>query len=250
MGLRTIVNRETEKLTKVVTRVPVTTGATLRRLLQVRAVRHVQKELGNYFNNNRVLFLSGMRNYEIAVALSDYTKNLSFADPVFQAGSPLLLGSLAQLELYARGNELVAGQKPFRLLEKSLAGLKNMRVANAMAKSHLIVGTFGEIKAIGTVANLEGKTLITSAVHDDQLAFYKQCKVNLVIDVTPNLFGRGGRRGHAGGDDPGAPGPQRQRAGRRRVRGDHHRTGHHSHGCCTRPASSATSGASPSSCTR
>ena len=190
VGLRTIVNRETEKLLKVVTRVPVTTGATLRRLLQVRAVRHVQKELGNYFNNNRVLFLSGMRNYEIAVALSDYTKNLSFADPVFQAGSPLLLGSLAQLELYARGSELVAGQTPFRLLEKSLAGLKNMRVANAMGKAQLIVGTFSEIKAIGTVANLEGKTIITSAVHDDQLAFYKQCKVNLVIDVSPNLFGR------------------------------------------------------------
>ena len=102
----------------------------------------------------------------------------------------MLLSSLAQLELYARGNELVAGQTPFRLLEKSLSGLKNMRVANAMSKSHLIVGTFGEIKAIGTVANLEGKTIITSAVHDDQLAFYKQCKVNLVIDVSPNLFGR------------------------------------------------------------
>ncbi len=158
VGLRTIVNRETEKLTKVVTRVPVTTGAHLRRLLQVRAVRHVQKELGGYFNNNKVLFLSGMRNYEIAVALSEYTKNLSFADPVFQAGSPLLLGSLAQLELYARGNELVAGQKPFRLLEKSLLGLKNMRVANAVAGAHLIVGTFGEIKAVGSVANLEGKT--------------------------------------------------------------------------------------------
>ena len=190
VGLRTIINRETEKLTKVVTRVPVTTGTTLRRLLQVRAVRYVQKELGGYFNNNRVLFLSGMRNYEIAVALSEYTKNLSFADPVFQAGSPVLLGSLAQLELYARGNELVAGQKPFRLLEKSLGGLKTLRVANAMAKAHLVVGTFSEIKAVGSASNLEGKTIITSAVHDDQLAFYKQCKVNLVIDVTPNLFGK------------------------------------------------------------
>ncbi|HRH88547.1 MAG TPA: dehydrogenase [Rubrivivax sp.] len=190
VGLRTITNRDTQKLTKVVTRVPVTTGTTLRRLLQVRAVRWVQKELGSYFNNNKVLFLSGMRNYEIAVALSDYTKNLSFADPVFQAGSPLLLSSLAQLELYARGNELVAGQKPFRLLEKSLSGLKNLRVANAMGKAHVVVGTFNEIKAVGSVTNLEGKTLITSAVHDDQLAFYKRCKVNLVIDVTPNLFDR------------------------------------------------------------
>jgi hypothetical protein len=67
----------------------------------------VQKELGHYFNNNLVLFLSGMRNYDMAVALSDYTKNLSFADPVFQAGSPVLLGSLDQLELYAKGKELL-----------------------------------------------------------------------------------------------------------------------------------------------
>lgn len=80
VGLRTVVNKETQRLLHVVTRVPVTTGATLRRLLQVRAVRYVQKELGHYFNNNLVLFLSGMRNYDMAVALSDYTKNLSFAD--------------------------------------------------------------------------------------------------------------------------------------------------------------------------
>jgi predicted amino acid dehydrogenase len=190
VGTTTIVNRETQKLLKVVTRVPVTTGAKLRRLLQVRAVRHVQKELGSYFNNNLVLFLSGMRNYEIAVALSDYTQNLSFADPVFQAGSPVLLGSLAQLELYAKGNEMVSGQKPWRMLEKSLASLKNMRVANAVGKAHVIVGNYDEIRAVGSLANLHGKTLITSAVDDEQLTFYKQCKVNLVIDVSPKLFDR------------------------------------------------------------
>ena len=190
VGTTTIVNRDTSKLLKVVTRVPVTTGAKLRRLLQVRAVRYVQKELGHYFNNNLVLFMSGMRNYEIAVALSDYTKNLSFADPVFQAGSPVLLGSLTQLELYAKGNEFVAGQKPWRMLEKSLAGLKNMRVANAVGKAHVIVGNYDEIRAVGSLANLGGKTLITSAVDDEQMTFYKQCKVNLVIDVSPKLFDR------------------------------------------------------------
>ncbi len=190
VGTTTIVNRDTQKLTKVVTRVPVTTGAKLRRLLQVRAVRYVQRELGHYFNNNLVLFMSGMRNYEIAVALSDYTKNLSFADPVFQAGSPVLLGSLTQLELYAKGNEFVAGQKTWRMLEKSLAGLKNLRVANAVGKAHVIVGNYDEIRAVGTLANLHGKTLITSAVDDEQLTFYKQCKVNLVIDISPKLFDR------------------------------------------------------------
>jgi predicted amino acid dehydrogenase len=188
VGLRTVVNKETERLTNVVTRVPVTTGATLRRLLQVRAVRHVQKELGSYFNNNLVLFLSGMRNYDMAVAMSDYTKNLSFADAIYQTGTPALLGSIEQLELYAKGSELVLNNRSGQMLEAALSTFKKSRVRSAVAKSHVVVGTFEEIKAVGTLANLKGKTLITSAVDDDRLAFFKECKVNLVVDVSPRLF--------------------------------------------------------------
>jgi predicted amino acid dehydrogenase len=188
VGLRTVVNKETQRLMNVVTRVPVTTGATLRRLLQVRAVRHVQKELGNYFNNNLVLFLSGMRNYDMAVALSDYTKNLSFADALFQTGAPAMLGSLEQLELFAKGSELMLSGRPGEMLERSLTAFKNNRISAAVTKSHVIVGTYHELHAVGTMANLEGKTLITSAVDDERLAFFTKCKVNLVVDVSPKLF--------------------------------------------------------------
>ena len=188
VGLRTVVNKESQRLMQVVTRVPVTTGASLRRLLQVRAIRYVQKELGHYFNNNLVLFLSGMRNYDMAVALSDYTRNLSFADPVFQAGSPLLLGSLEQLELYAKGKELIPDIVPGKFLKSVLSTLKNKIVANAVAKSHVIVGTFREIQAVSSGGNLEGKTLITSAIDDEALAFFTKHKVNLVVDVSPKLF--------------------------------------------------------------
>ena len=188
VGLRTVVNKETQRLTNVVTRVPVTTGATLRRLLQVRAVRYVQKELGHYFNNNLVLFLSGMRNYDMAVALSDYTKNLSFADALFQTGAPTMLGSLDQLELYAKGSNFMLSGKTGQMLEASLSGIKNKFVADVVAKSHVIVGTFAEIKAVGNATNLDGKTIITSAVTDERMAFFTKCKVNLVIDVSPKLF--------------------------------------------------------------
>ena len=188
VGLRTIINKDTQHLTNVVTRVPVTTGATLRRLLQVRAVRYVQKELGHYFNNNLVLFLSGMRNYDMAVALSDYTKNLSFADALFQTGAPTMLTSLEQLELYAKGSELMLSSRTGRALESALASFKNSRVASVVEKSHVIVGTFAEFKAVGSPANLEGKTLITSAVDDERMAFFTKCKVNLVVDVSPKLF--------------------------------------------------------------
>lgn len=188
VGVRTVENKATKELMHVVTRVPVTTGATLRRLLQVRALRHVQKELGHYFNNNLVLFLSGMRNYDLAVAMSDYTKNLTFADPVFQTGSLLMLNSLSQLEMYARGSELILNNLPGQILESALTGLKNKRVAAEVAKSHVIVGTFAEIKAVSNSKNLRGKTLITSAIDDERLEYFKQHEVNLVIDVSPKLF--------------------------------------------------------------
>lgn len=188
VGLRTVVNKETQRLLNVVTRIPATTGATLRRLLQVRAVRHVQKELGNYFNNNLILFLSGMRNYDMAVALSDYSKNLSFADALFQTGAPAMLTSLEQLELYAKGSEWMLSGRPGEMLEASMSGFKGKRIASVVAKSHVIVGTFAEIKAVGNASNLEGKTLITSAVDDERMAFFTKCKVNLVVDVSPKLF--------------------------------------------------------------
>jgi len=190
VGARTVTHRQTVRLTKVVTRVPVTTGATLRRLLQVRALRYVQKELGNYFNNNLVLFLSGIRNWDMAVAMSDYTRNLSFADPVFQTGSPALLTSLQQLELYSKGKQLILGGRRADMFEAALTGLKNRRVAMAVAKSHVVVGTFAEIQAVADGKNLAGKTLITSAVGEDRLKFFKDQKVNLVVDVSPKLFDR------------------------------------------------------------
>jgi predicted amino acid dehydrogenase len=188
VGVRTVVNKETQRLLNVVTRVPATTGATLRRLLQVRAVRHVQKELGEYFNNNIVLFLNGMRNYDMAVALSDYTPNLNFADALYQTGAPAMLSSIQQLELYAKSTKWALSGKPAELLESSFSWLKGKRVGKAVEEAHLIVGTFAELKAVGDSSNLAGKTVITSAVDDDRMEFFKKCKVNLVIDVSPKLF--------------------------------------------------------------
>ena len=188
VGQDTVTNRETQRLTKVVTRVPVTTGAKLRRLLQVHAVRWVQNHIGNYFNNNIVLFLSGMRNYDMALAMSDYTPNLRFADVLAQTGAPKVLTSLRQLELYARGSDLVLSGRPGEMLESALTGFKSKLMAREVAKAHVVVGTFAELKAVGSARNLAGKTIITSAVDEEAETFFKACEANLVIDVSPQLF--------------------------------------------------------------
>jgi predicted amino acid dehydrogenase len=74
------------------------------------------------------------------------------------------------------------------MLESALTQFKNKRMASVVEKSHVIVGTFAEIKAVANASNLEGKTLITAAIDDERMAFFTACKVNLVIDVSPKLF--------------------------------------------------------------
>lgn len=190
VGEHRFVNPETRRLTKVVTRVPVTTGARVRRLLQISAVRYVQKELVNYFNNNKVLFLSGMANYEMANALAEYTPNMKFADPVLQAGIPKMLTSIGALELYAKGKATVDSLSPFKTPDagKVIPQVTSRLVKRAMKDAHVIVGTCSEILRYGDKASLEGKTLITSTVTDSVMEQFKACGVNLAIDVTPNTF--------------------------------------------------------------
>jgi hypothetical protein len=189
VGLRTVVNKETQRLLHVVTRVPVTTGATLRRLLQVRAVRYVQKELGHYFNNNLVLFLSGMRNYDMAVALSDYTKNLSFADALFQTGAPTMLTSLEQLELYAKGSEWMLSGKPGR--NAGSQPWPDSRAAALPAWWPSPTSSWAPLpnsRRSATRRTWKARPSSPRRSTDERLAFFTKCKVNLVVDVSPKLF--------------------------------------------------------------
>ncbi len=80
VGSRRYVEKDSARLKNAVTRIPVTTGGRLGDILQEWALRHVQAKLGDYFNNANVLFFSGRTNYKLALAMSEYTSNLQFAD--------------------------------------------------------------------------------------------------------------------------------------------------------------------------
>jgi len=116
VGTRSITDRLTSRLERKVTRVPATTGARLRTFFDEWAIRHVQREQGDYFTNARVLFLSGIANYRIASVLSEYTKNLRFADPAAVDGVPMVLGSLRSLETYVAATATWRARRESRAL--------------------------------------------------------------------------------------------------------------------------------------
>jgi predicted amino acid dehydrogenase len=177
------------RLAQQVTRVPVTTGARLGEIFLEWAVRRAQVSLGNYFNNAKVLFFSGIADYKLAMAIGEYTDNLYFADPLRQLGVPKLLTSLDALALYMRGAHYVADWKPRRLpAVPVLKPWADHVLRKALASATVVVAPVHELDEFG-IEELAGKTIITSTVNDERIARFRDRGVHMVIDAAPFMAG-------------------------------------------------------------
>ena len=188
VGSQRYVERDSARMKASVTRIPVTTGGRLSDILQEWALRHVQARLGDYFNNARVLFFSGTTNYKLALAMSEYTQNLQFADPLLQLGVPKLLNSLDTLELYTSGAHYVLDWIPSDVM--SLAPIREwtrFALRKAMQDATVVVAPVHELDRFGA-EELSGKTIITSTVNESRIAQFKTKGVDLVIDGAPAIF--------------------------------------------------------------
>jgi len=188
VGARRYVEKDSTRMKGAVTRIPVTTGGRLSDILQEWALRHVQVKLGDYFNNAKVLFFSGMTNYKLALAMSEYTQNLEFADPLLQLGVPKMLTSLDALELYASGAHYVMDWAPTSVMSSApVREWTKFVLRRAMRDATVIVAPVHELDGFGE-EELSGKTIITSTVNDTRVAQFRKKGVTMVIDGAPAMF--------------------------------------------------------------
>jgi len=180
----------TRKLEEQAGAVPVSTGARLREIVQEWSVRSAQVELGRIFNNARVLFMSGTTNYRLASVVSEYTENLSFADPVLQFGAPNLLHSLRALELYAAGSHPLlkyAGSRTRIPQIGPVRYLKKFVLRRAVQDAHIVVASYDQLETY-TAKELEGKTVVSSTISPARLEALAERGVRLVIDCSIQPF--------------------------------------------------------------
>ena len=189
-GAHRFVEKDSARLRALVSRVPVTVGARLEEILQEWALRHAQAQLGNYFNNARVLFFSGLKSYKLALALSEHTENLMFADPLMQLGVPKLLTSMGALQLYGAGAHYVKGWTlPEVVADGTLKDWSRFLLRKAMHKASVIVASLTELDEFGP-EELAGKTIITSTASEQRIAQLRAKGVHLVIDGSPVIKSR------------------------------------------------------------
>lgn len=192
VGTRRIEDATTAELEAAVSEVPVTTGARLRSFLDEWAIRHVQNTRRQYFTNARVLFLSGLTNYRIAQLMSEYTRNMSFADPLLQLAIPRLLTSVSQLEAYATLTSPVQRRLPKGSVEPSpelRAAWNRLVLRKAMQKATVIVAPYDDLTPF-TLEELGGKIVLTSAVPDAEVKRLGEKGVDVVVDRTPQILER------------------------------------------------------------
>jgi len=175
---------------------PVTTGDHLINVAHEWAIRSLQFEHNGYFSNARVLFLSGITNYRMASVMSEFTENLTFADPIIENGISKFLHSFKDLDMYAKGAHDILKWVPSKRLTSSAIPIKKWNthiLKKAMQKAHTIVvpyHNFYDYVGDCTPEELGGKTIITTTAYDDRIEFLKNQGVDVIIDTTPKLLKR------------------------------------------------------------
>lgn len=191
VGTQHLHSRQSEELTRLVSKSAVTTGEVLRDILQEWSLRHAQIELKHFFNNARVLFFAGIAHYKSAVLLSEYTQNLTFADAVLQLGVPRFLTSLTALERLAQGIHPLQNRLPSGLRLPKVAPLEDWKqwlIRRALSKTDVIVAPYEALESY-TRDDLQGKTIVTSSVSDERLEALREKGVSIVIDSSTRLAG-------------------------------------------------------------
>ncbi len=171
--------------------IPTTNGHALRDVLQEWTVRHAQADLTGLFTNARVVVFGGMNHYRTAKVLSEYTGNLTFADPLMRYGVASLLDSVpAALDRFAA----IAGW-PTRFVPGAIMApiarptqrLNHALVEGPVRDADVLVATYDELDAFG-LEELAGKTVISSAISDDRLEDLRSRGVSIVLDDVPQPF--------------------------------------------------------------
>jgi predicted amino acid dehydrogenase len=179
-----------ERVRKATSAVPITDGRELGDVLQEWAVRHVHNLMPGFFNNARTVVLGGDNHARTTRILREFTENIEFSDPLLRLGLPGLLDSNGILGLAAG-----VGAWPVRHLPRFVkAQIKapSARISEALARqsardADVIVATYDELRGLG-LADLAGKTVITTAITEDQLADLAGHGVDMVLDATPQPF--------------------------------------------------------------
>ena len=183
--------RESRILRDCAKNTPVVDGSFLKNTLENRLIYYVRDELGIEMKGKNALLMSGVDRYGMARALDDCGANLVCGDLIFAIGLPIRIKSLKQLDRLARIIVPIISILPIKMLyptgqNQNKPTQKFSRFFDGM---DFVCGDYIFIKK-NMPDNMEGKTVITNTVTQDDVEELRKRGTAMLITGTPELSGR------------------------------------------------------------
>ncbi len=188
---RRYVFREIEKLASAAVKTPVVDGSGLKNTLERETIARLGRDGIVDFSRSKVLLVSAVDRFGMAEALDGAGASVVYGDLLFALGVPLPLRSLKSVSSAARALLPLVTRMPFSWLYPT--GEKQNTITpkwgQYYAEADIIAGDFPYIRRY-MPDDLQGKTILTNTITQDDVQQLRQRGVRLLITTTPELDGR------------------------------------------------------------
>lgn len=192
VGSRRYTLRGALPLVHAAKRSPIVDGTGLKNTLERHVVRHISAEGPVDLSRSTVLIVCAADRFGLAESLAATGARLIIGDLMFGLGLPLPLRSLRALDIVARGIAPVVCRLPFEWLYptgKKQDASPRPRFSRYYQQAAVIAGDFHFIRRY-MPDRLDGKTILTNTVTQDNIKELRERGVSTLITTTPELGGR------------------------------------------------------------
>jgi len=192
-GKKRYVMRDAAKLAAMAKQTPIVDGSGLKHTLEREAVRYLQQEKIVDWLQEKVLLVSAVDRFGMAEELVAAGAKCTFGDFLFILELPIPLRSLDAVRRLGSVILPVATKLPFKMLyptgEKQTQ-IKDSKTHRAwMEDATVIAGDFLLIRRY-LPENLNGKTIFTNTVTQDDIKLLKERGAKQLVTTTPEFDGR------------------------------------------------------------
>jgi len=186
VGNRTYIHQQIQKLACTAKKTPVVDGVHIKNTLERWAVSQVAQQQRGIFSHKRVFIVSGTDCYGMAQVLSNFTRQISFGDPIFHLNLPFALKSFNQLERYSklilpllcRGSYRRFFPMGQEQIPRTPRGIKYFNQANIIAGDSVYIRRFAP-------DILRGKVIITDNLSANDVDHLRKQGVESLITLSP-----------------------------------------------------------------
>lgn len=183
--------RDIQRLVRHVKQTPVVDGAGVKNTLERETIGRLQEQGVVDFSRARVFLVCATDRFGMAEALGTRCRQLVIGDLMFNVGLPIPLHALNTINILAPLVLPILRRTPFRWLYPT--GEKQDEIRPKYGKYYqwadVIAGDFLLIRK-HLPERLEGKTIVTNATTEADVALLRERGVRLLVSTTPVIEGR------------------------------------------------------------